>query len=147
MLHIEFSKDGSGFEWTSGRTCWRSWCQSPSEPVTDRPDFKQVYCRNDDLLTERSTRLVLQMSYSVMNGDLLFRPLLKLSRCKPWRDFFFILKVISKRKCMSMSWIWSINLIWFSDDRRMKNSCCTINFFIRQEGTSKITSWIKISLN
>lgn len=84
MLHIEFSKDGSGVaaEFLNGPVDGPGDSQ-PAEPVTDRPDFKQVYCRNDDLLTERSTRLVLQMSYSVMNGDLLFRPLLKLSRCKP----------------------------------------------------------------
>lgn len=88
MLHIEFSKDGSGVaaEFLNGPVdalVEGPVVSPPAEPVTDRPDFKQVYCRSYDLLTERSTRLVLQMSYSVMNGDLLFRPLLKLSRCKP----------------------------------------------------------------
>lgn len=88
MLHIEFSKDGLGVaaEFLNGPVdalVEGPGVSRPAEPVTDRPDFKQVYCRNDDLLTERSTRLVLQMSHSVMNGDLLFRPLLKLSRCKP----------------------------------------------------------------
>lgn len=77
-----FRSAGRIFEWTSGRTFEGPGVSQPSEPVTDWPDFKQVYCRNDNLLTKRSTRLVLQMSHSVMNGDLLFTPLLKLSRCK-----------------------------------------------------------------
>lgn len=144
MLHSEFIKAGSGVvaEFLNGPVdalVEGPGVSQPSEPVTDWPDFKQVYCRNDDLLTERSTTLVLQMSHSVMNGDLLFTPLLKLSRCKSWwRDFFSSWK----SKKIYVEYLNMVdNLVCFSDDRSLRNSCTVLLVIFISSSHRKVKSY------